>query len=101
MLVHHAFMLGFPSETEEKIQSTIDRAARSSFHTAAFFRMPPPFKGTEFFTQVEHAGFDLPTDWSAYEPHQTETNLSTAPGTTITKLRKDAYRRFYFNPKRL
>jgi hypothetical protein len=60
-----------------------------------------PFKGTELFTQVEHAGFNLPTDWSAYEPYQTEINLSTVPESKITKLRKDAYRRFYFNPRRL
>ena len=29
------------------------------FHTAAFFRVIP-FKGTELFKQVEHAGFDAP-----------------------------------------
>jgi len=100
VMVHGAFMLGFPSETAEEMQATIDWAARSSFHTAAFFRVIP-FKGTELFTQVEHAGFSLPTDWSAYEPYQTEINLSTVPEAQITKLRKQAYRRFYFNPKRL
>ena len=100
VMVHGAFMLGFPSETAEEMQATIDWAASSSFHTAAFFRVIP-FKGTELFTQVEHAGFNLPTDWSAYEPYQTEINLSTVPEAQITKLRKQAYRRFYFNPKRL
>lgn len=100
VMVHGAFMLGFPTETEEEMQATIDWAARSSFHTAAFFRVIP-FKGTELYTQVEHAGFNLPTDWSAYEPYQTEINLSTVPEARITKLRKAAYRRFYFNPKRL
>jgi radical SAM superfamily enzyme YgiQ (UPF0313 family) len=100
VMVHGAFMLGFPTETEDEMRATIDWAARSSFHTAAFFRVIP-FKGTELFTQVEHAGFDLPTDWSAYEPYQTDINLSTVPESTITRLRKSAYRRFYFNPKRL
>jgi radical SAM superfamily enzyme YgiQ (UPF0313 family) len=100
VMVHGAFMLGFPSETAEEMQATIDWAASSSFHTAAFFRVIP-FKGTELYTQVEHAGFSLPTDWSAYEPYQTEINLSTVPEAQITKLRKQAYRRFYFNPKRL
>jgi radical SAM superfamily enzyme YgiQ (UPF0313 family) len=100
VMVHGAFMLGFPSETAEEMQATIDWAANSSFHTAAFFRVIP-FKGTELYTQVEHAGFSLPTDWSAYEPYQTEINLSTVPEAQITKLRKQAYRRFYFNPKRL
>ncbi|MEM7308795.1 MAG: radical SAM protein [Planctomycetota bacterium] len=100
VMVHGAFMLGFPSETEEEMQATIDWAAESSFHTAAFFRVIP-FKGTELFKQVEHAGFELPTDWSAYEPYQSEINLSEVSEDAIFRLRKSAYRRFYFNPKRM
>ena len=100
ILVHGAFMLGFPSETEEEMRSTIDWAASSSFHTAAFFRVIP-FKGTELFEEVEHAGYDLPNDWSAYEPYQTDINLSEVEEDEIFKLRKSAYRRFYMKPKRL
>jgi len=100
VLVHGAFMLGFPSETEEEMKATIDWAADSSFHTAAFFRVIP-FKGTQLFEEVEHAGFDLPSNWEAYEPYQTDINLSKAPETTITKLRNRAYRKFYFRPARL
>ncbi len=100
VMVHGAFMLGFPSETEQEMQATIDWAASSSFHTAAFFRVIP-FKGTELFQQVEHAGYALPTDWSAYEPYQTDINLSSVPEERIFKLRKDAYRRFYFKPQRM
>jgi len=100
VMVHGAFMLGFPSETEDEMQETIDWAAKSSFHTAAFFRVIP-FKGTELFRQVEHAGFELPTDWSAYEPYQSEINLSEVSEDKIFKLRKKAYQRFYLNPKRM
>ena len=100
IMVHGAFMLGFPTETEEEMRQTIDWAAGSSFHTAAFFRVIP-FKGTELFTQVEHAGFQLPTDWSAYEPYETDINLSTVPEQKIFRLRKQAYRRFYWNPARM
>jgi radical SAM superfamily enzyme YgiQ (UPF0313 family) len=100
IMVHGAFMLGFPSETEEEMERTIDWAASSAFHTAAFFRVIP-FKGTELFGQVQHAGYDLPSDWSAYEPYQTDINLSEVPERRILKLRKRAYRRFYFSPKRL
>ncbi|MBI5364824.1 MAG: cobalamin B12-binding domain-containing protein [Planctomycetes bacterium] len=100
VMVHGAFMLGFPSETEEEMQSTIEWAANSSFHTAAFFRVIP-FKGTALFTQVEEAGHALPTDWSRYEPYQSEINLSQVPEERILALRKSAYRRFYFKPKRL
>ncbi len=100
VMVHGAFMLGFPSETEQEMQATIDWAAKSSFHTAAFFRVIP-FKGTELFKQVEHAGYALPSDWSAYEPYQSEINLSEVPEDRIFRLRKSAYRRFYLSPKRM
>src|SRR5262245_34422189 len=100
IMVHGAFMLGFPTETEDEMRATIDWAASSSFHTAAFFRVIP-FKGTELFTQVEHAGYSLPTDWSAYEPYETDINLSTVPEKKIFKLRKEAYRRFYWSPARM
>jgi len=100
VMVHGAFMLGFPSETEEEMLETIQWAAGSSFHTAAFFRVIP-FKGTELFRQVEHAGYQLPSDWSAYEPYRSEINLSTVPEDKIFALRKLAYRRFYWNPRRM
>jgi len=100
VMVHGAFMLGFPTETEEEMRATIDWAARSSFHTAAFFRVIP-FKGTELFEQVHAAGYDLPTDWSAYEPYQSDINLSRVPEPRILELRKLAYRRFYLSPRRL
>ncbi len=100
VLVHGAFMLGFPTETEEEMEATIDWAADSAFHTAAFFRVIP-FKGTQLFEEVEHAGFDLPSNWEAYEPYQTDINLSKAPETVITNLRNRAYRKFYFRPSRL
>jgi radical SAM superfamily enzyme YgiQ (UPF0313 family) len=100
IMVHGAFMLGFPTETEDEMQATIDWAARSSFHTAAFFRVIP-FKGTALFQQVEEAGHALPTDWSRYEPYRSDINLSKVPEERILALRKSAYRRFYFRPKRL
>jgi len=100
VMVHGAFMLGFPSETEREMLATIDWAARSAFHTAAFFRVIP-FKGTELFRQVEAAGHPLPTDWSAYEPYQSAINLSEVPEERIVRLRKQAYRRFYLSPQRL
>ena len=100
VMVHGAFMLGFPSETQAEMEETLRWAASSSFHTAAFFRVIP-FKGTELFRQVEESGHQLPSDWSSYEPYQSEINLSLVSEKTILRLRKRAYRRFYFNPRRL
>ena len=100
VMVHGAFMLGFPTETEEEMRETIGWAASSSFHTAAFFRVIP-FKGTELFQQIQHAGYELPSDWSKYEPYQSEINLSEVSEEKIYKLRKQAYRRFYLKPGRM
>ncbi len=100
IMVHGAFMLGFPTETREEMEATIKWAAESSFHTAAFFRVIP-FKGTALFEEIEHAGYELPSDWSKYEPYQSEINLSKVSEDDILKIRKSAYRRFYINPKRL
>ncbi len=53
------------------------------------------------FNQVEHAGYELPSDWSKYEPYRSDINLSEVSEDTIFRLRKQAYRRFYLNPRRL
>ncbi len=100
VLVHGAFMLGFPTETEEEMRETVRWARNSAFHTAAFFRVIP-FKGTTLFSQVEEAGHPLPTDWAAYEPYETDINLSEVSEEKIAHLRKWAYRSFYFRPSRL
>ncbi|MFT7486849.1 MAG: anaerobic magnesium-protoporphyrin IX monomethyl ester cyclase, partial [Candidatus Paceibacteria bacterium] len=95
VLVHGAFMLGFPTETKAEMEATIDWARKSAFHTAAFFRVIP-FKGTQLFEEVEEAGYELPSNWEAYEPYETDINLSETPEATITSLRNRAYRSFYF-----
>jgi len=100
VLVHGAFMIGFPTETEAEMRQTIDWAVRSPFHTAAFFRVIP-FKGTELYGQAQASGAWLPDDWTAYEPYRSDINLSEVPEAKVTKLRKQAYRRFYLRPRRL
>jgi radical SAM superfamily enzyme YgiQ (UPF0313 family) len=100
VMVHGAFMLGFPTETREEMLTTIAWARASSLHTAAFYRVIP-FKGTELFRQVEAAGHQLPSDWSHYEPYYSDINVSAVPEHEIAKLRKKAYMDFYLAPKRL
>ena len=41
-------MMGFPTETEEELQMTIDTATNSMLHTASFFTVIP-FPGTQLF----------------------------------------------------
>ncbi|MEZ6015795.1 MAG: radical SAM protein [Planctomycetota bacterium] len=100
VLVHGAFMIGFPTETEAEMRETIDWAVRSPFHTAAFFRVIP-FKGTALYEQALEGGAWLPDDWTAYEPYRSDINLSEVAEARVTQLRKRAYRRFYMRPGRL
>ena len=93
------FMLGFPDETEEEMQMTIDFALKSKCHTASFFILTP-FPGTEMYDDALEAGFDMETLFSDYG--QVSANLSrNVSSERIAKLRQKAFRKFYFNPRRM
>ncbi|MFC1888878.1 B12-binding domain-containing radical SAM protein [Thermodesulfobacteriota bacterium] len=100
IMTHGAFMLGFPTETEEEMRMTIDYARGSRFHTAAFYRVLP-FPGSELYEMVQRERPDLEIDPARFEYHSTDVNLSAVDEGRVTQLRKKAYRTFYFNPLRL
>ena len=55
VFAHGFAMLGFPTETEEDMQATLDVACNSRLHTATFFTVVP-FPGTELYAYVaKHA----------------------------------------------
>lgn len=92
------FMLGFPDETEKEMKQTIDFALKSRCHTASFFILTP-FPGTEMYDACS-AGYDMEAMYSDYGA--VSANLSrNVPSKRILKLRRDAFRRFYFNPRRM
>jgi radical SAM superfamily enzyme YgiQ (UPF0313 family) len=94
------FMLGFPTETRDEINATIDYAARSRLHTALFF-IVVPFKGTELYDMCmrhKNAG-DL-----RFEDHdyfRSPMNLSEAPDEVLFKMQRWAYARLAMNPARI
>ncbi|MBC8276749.1 MAG: radical SAM protein [FCB group bacterium] len=93
------FMLGFPDETEQEMQMTIDFALKSKCHTASFFILTP-FPGTEMYDEALEAGFDMETLFSDYG--HVSANLSrNVTSERIEKLRQKAFRKFYFNPRRM
>lgn len=93
------FMLGFPTETEDEMRLTVDYALKSSFHTAYFFYVNP-FPGTELAAKYlpESSTVDE-TDEMAY--FDLKVNLSEVPDSTLRKINKDAYKNFYFSPRRM
>jgi anaerobic magnesium-protoporphyrin IX monomethyl ester cyclase len=95
------FMLGFPTETEAELRSTIDFAVSSRLHLAGFF-IPNPFPGTGIYDQFKALGKLLndvhPTD---HDYARTSFNGSEVPDKRFRRLHREAYMRFYFRPGRI
>lgn len=100
IMTHGAFMLGFPTETEEEMWMTINFAASSKFHTAAFYRVMP-FRGSALYELTRTQRPDANLDPTNFEYHSSDINLSEVEEGRVTHLRKTAYRKFYLNPLRL
>ncbi len=96
------FMLGFPTETLDECRATIDLAARTDLHEALFFKVNP-FRGTEMFDMaVESSGIDvgaIPLEDMDY--FNVRHNVSDIPDREFERLFASAYRKFYFNPRRI
>ncbi len=94
------FMLGFPTETEAEMRSTIRFAHASRLHLALFFT-PNPFRNTGLYDMFAKAG-KLPKDASSidYEYYGAPFNGSVVPDSKYRWLYRWAYYGFYFNPLR-
>lgn len=95
-------MMGFPTETEEELQLTIDVACASRFHTASFFTATP-YPGTPLFDYVKQhnpeklAGLNYENvDLSAMN-----VNLTDLPNETLYNYQRKAMRKLFLNPRRL
>jgi radical SAM superfamily enzyme YgiQ (UPF0313 family) len=90
------FILGFPTETVEEMQMTVDYALESAVHIADFFYLAP-YPGTEV---ARSAGLD-PRKVEYSDFSEISVNLSAATDEQLHAVAKSAYRRFYLNPRRL
>lgn len=88
------FMLGFPGETKEEMETTINYAVGHPFHFANFFYVTPR-PNTELYETLAKDGARLGSavggDYFLYS-----VNLSAVPDTEFRRMREDAYDRFYF-----
>jgi radical SAM superfamily enzyme YgiQ (UPF0313 family) len=95
------FMVGFPSETEAELRATIDFALQSKLHASYFF-VVTPFGGTEMHEQVldtmSEAATRLTGSGMYFRPVH---NLSQVPDRRFYRLRRNAYLRFYLDPRRI
>lgn len=99
IFTHAFFMLGFPTETEQEINMTIDFAARTKLHTASFF-IVTPFKGTELWDLVPKELREQVTEkWFSF--HGGYINISALSDKRLMTKRQQAYLKFFINPKRI
>jgi radical SAM superfamily enzyme YgiQ (UPF0313 family) len=96
MIATGYFIMGFPTESEQDINMTIEFAKKSKLNVASFFYLNP-FPGTEV---ARMAGEEKVID-KLFRDYSTMTvNLSAVDDQTLHRLNKEAYRRFYLSPDR-
>jgi len=93
------FMMGFPTETEDEMRLTLDYALLSEFHAAYFFYVNP-IPGTDLFRRFPVSGVGQ-SDIESMNYFDLKVNLSEVSDKQLRKISKEAYRRFYFSPRRI
>ncbi len=97
--VNGFFMLGFPGETLDEMNQTIEFACDLDLSTA-LFSLVIPNPGTDLRDMVIEEGETVNKSFSDYSITAVNSNASKVDPAQLVKLQKHAYRKFYFNPKR-
>jgi radical SAM superfamily enzyme YgiQ (UPF0313 family) len=90
-------MIGYPGETKEMLQETID-LIRNAEPDDVYICIATPYPGTELRKIVEENGWKISDDWGLYDtttPVFANPNLSAED---VRKLRTNFYNSFY-SPK--
>ena len=95
------FMVGFPGETEDELLATVNYAVGSKLHAAYFF-VVTPFAGTGMHEDVVQGLGEAATELTGsgffFRPVH---NLSKVPDERFYEIRRNAYLRFYLDPRRM
>ena len=95
------FMLGFPTETEQELRSTVDFAVKSRLHSASFF-IVKPMPGTRLYEMVfpDALPGQIP-DFDDYSYFKVALKSTDIDGEQLQSIFSSAFRRFYMNPVRV
>ncbi|MBN1385160.1 MAG: radical SAM protein [Elusimicrobia bacterium] len=93
-----SFMIGFPEETEDNINTTIRYACESRLHVISFFTVTA-FPGTALYEGLPEYGKKISIADINYET--VSQNVSALSKERLFKLKRIAYTKFYLNPSRL
>jgi len=101
------FVIGFPDETKEDIQKTIDFAKNSGLNFATFY-VAQPYQGTEMYNIYEKKGLLKKGLQKNSSVTHTQYNTNNFTAEELRELQKKAYSIFirhriisYFNPLKL
>jgi len=94
------FMLGFPTETREELEATIDYAVRSQLHAANFFAVSP-FEGTDLAELAKQLGKPVFDKFEHDYLSDDCTNLTDLPDSELKWIRQKALVRFWLRPSRI
>jgi len=109
LIVAASFILGFPGETKEMTQQTIDFAKSLDIHYAQFSIMVP-YPGTPLFKELKEQGEILPmheNDFKRYNQSVGLTDLEPVyvpkgrDAFELKKMQRQAYKQFYLRPRML
>jgi len=94
------FMLGFPTETREELEATIRFAVESKLSIAYFFSVIPQH-GTPLHVLAESESREALAKLGLNHYFAGRSWYELAYGVDMSRLRRDALRRFYLRPGRL
>ena len=104
LLVHGCYMMGFPGETSESIQRTVDLAIRLKPDTVQFYPVTV-YPGTEAYKEYAQKGWITAGDYSQWVTpnglHNCVVKNDTLTSLDLLRLCDQARRRFYLRPEYL
>ena len=98
--VHGCFVLGYPGETEQSMQRTVEFALSLGLHTVQF-SAAAPFPGTEFYEQCQRDGLLVARSWEDWLRDGEQAGVINLPGLdkqTVDHHVDAGLMRFYFRP---
>ena len=102
ILVHGCFMVGFPGETQQTLQKTLELAIELDPDSAQFYPMMP-YPGTGAFQWAKDQGYLATEDYDEWLTddggHRCVLNLPGLPPTALERFCERAFRSFHFRPK--
>ncbi len=94
------FMLGFPSETREELQATVDFAVNSDLHAMHLF-VVTPFEGTGLAEWAKSLNKPVHEDFEKSYFSKEVTNLTEVSDEEFDRIRRVGLRRFWLKPSRI